>query len=89
MSFKTKVPPEIYSNFKQKRCCFFVGAGLSIPAGFPTWAGLLDKLVNVLVDRGTISKEKLADYENLKKDSTKFLFLAEDLKSEIGSTFFD
>jgi nucleoside phosphorylase len=25
-------------------CCAFIGAGLSIPAGYPSWSGLLDKL---------------------------------------------
>lgn len=88
MSFKYKIPDEIFQNFKNKKACFFVGAGLSIPAGFPSWSELLDKLIKVLEDRGTMSSSKKSDYESLKKDPTKFLFLAEDIKSEIGSTAF-
>lgn len=89
MSFKNPIPPDLFDNFKNKRSCFFIGAGLSIPAGFPTWTGLIEKLINVLVERGTLLPSKQADYEALKVDPTKFLFLAEDLKSEIGSTFYD
>ena len=89
MSFSNKLPKELFENFRNKRACFFVGAGLSIPAGFPTWGGLLDKLIQELADRGNTAKEKFEDYEVMKKDPSKFLFLAEDLKSEIGNKFFD
>src|SRR5262245_60398049 len=88
MSFTNKLPGEIFDNFKSKRSCFFVGAGLSIPAGFPTWGGLLEKLIQVVKQKGA-NAEKLLDYEKLKGDPTKFLFLAEDLKSELGNEFYD
>jgi hypothetical protein len=89
MSFVTKLPDEIFDDFKKKRSCFFVGAGLSIPAGFPTWGGLLDKLIEDVTRRRSVNAEKLSDYDKLKNDPTKFLFLAEDLKSELGSRFYD
>ena len=34
---------------KKKHLCFFLGAGTSIPAGMPSWAGLLE-LVNKDLD---------------------------------------
>lgn len=90
MSFKNPIPPEVFSNFKEKKACFFVGAGLSIPANFPTWGGLIDELIGILKNRGALTKEKESDYESLKKDSARFLLLAEDLKTEIGlTTFYD
>lgn len=88
MSLKHPIPPELINNFKQKKACFFVGAGLSIAAGYPTWPGLLDELIKILKDKGTLSPEKEADYDSLKKDPSKFLLLAEDLKNEIGGTTF-
>ena len=89
MSFTGTIPPEVLDNFKSKKACFFVGAGLSIGAGFPTWPGLLEKLVDVLKARGTLSKQKLLDYDTLKGDPSKFLILAEDLKTELGNEYFD
>ncbi len=57
--------------------------------GFPSWEGLLWKLIDVAKSKPWFHKEKIEDYENLAKDSTKFLFLAEDLKSELGNEFYD
>lgn len=89
MSIKTTIPPELFDNFRKQKACFFVGAGLSIDAGFPSWNGLLDRLIEALNKRGNLSAEKMADYSSLKTDPSRFLFLAEDLKSELGNSFFD
>lgn len=83
------IPVEIIQNFKSKQSCFFVGAGLSISAGYPTWTGLLKKLIDVIRTKPWFNTDKLPDYEMMLADSTKILFLAEDLKSELGNEFYD
>ena len=83
------IPKDLIDNFKKKQSCFFAGAGLSMGAGFPSWGGLLQKLIDVANSKPWFDKGKLADYAALAKDPTKFLFLAEDLKSELGNEFYD
>ncbi len=83
------IPKEAIENFKAKQSCFFIGAGLSMAAGYPSWGGLLQKLIDVASSKPWFHKDKIDDYKKLSADSTKFLFLAEDLKSELGNEFYD
>ncbi|MDF2449467.1 MAG: hypothetical protein K0R26_1971 [Bacteroidota bacterium] len=85
----SKFPKEAIENFKKKQACFFVGAGLSIGAGFPSWTGLINKLIVEVENLPWYNKDKVAEYKQLANDQTKFLFLAEDLKSELGGKFND
>lgn len=66
---------------------FFVGSGLSVTAGLPTWSGLMDELITKAESSGYLGPEKIAEYRRLTTDPTKFLFLAEDLKVELASGF--
>jgi len=64
---------KIRSSYKQDDLVLFLGAGVSIEAGLPTWDGLLSKLLIAIIENKTEidtslnddQKEKLA--ENLKK----------------------
>lgn len=90
MSFDPKlVPPEVIENFKKNQACFFVGAGLSIDAGFPSWKGLIEKLIDEVEKLPYHDPSKVKEYRDLVKDGTKFLFLAEDIKNELGGKFND
>lgn len=84
---KKNIPLELIENFKSGRGAFFVGAGLSLGAGFPTWDGLIRELISLAKKTPYISKEKIDEYEKLISDSSKFLFLAEELKLELGSHY--
>jgi SIR2-like domain len=88
MSFtKDKIPNEVFESFKNRNSCFFIGAGLSVGAGYPTWQGLLEKLIQILEQDQWFNKSKLDDYKQLVSDPNKFLFLAEDIKTEMGGRF--
>ena len=71
-SYKTFVPPRLVAAAKLGNVTPFFGAGVSIAAGIPTWAGLLQKL-------GV--SDDLAQEPNLEHDP---LTLAELLAHEIG-----
>jgi hypothetical protein len=90
MSFDANlIPPEVYDNFKRKIGCFFVGAGLSIGAGFPTWRGLLERFIDEIEKLPYHDPGKVKEYRALINDNSKFLFLAEDMKNELGNKFYD
>lgn len=88
MAFKkNQIPEELMQNFQENLGVFFVGAGLSVAAGFPTWDGLLSGLIKHATKHKRISSEKAREYKRLLKDSSKFLFLAEELRVDLGSLF--
>ncbi len=84
---KADLPKELIDNFKDNLGVFFVGAGLSIAAGYPTWDGLIGELIAEADKISWIPKGKIAEYKKLIGDSSKFLFLAEELRVELGSHF--
>ncbi|MBD1395242.1 SIR2 family protein [Mucilaginibacter glaciei] len=83
-----KIPDELYQNFKDNLGVFFVGAGLSIPAGLPTWDQLLDELIAEAAKQPWFSPNKKDDYAVLRKEG-KFLFLAEEIKNDLGGMYSD
>jgi hypothetical protein len=84
---KADIPKELIDNFQNNSGVFFVGAGLSIAAGYPTWDGLIGELISEAEKISWVTKEKIAEYKKLIGDSSKFLFLAEELRVELGSHF--
>jgi hypothetical protein len=86
---KSKIPLQLIENFKKELGAFFIGAGLSIPAGFPTWKELIQELIGEAKKLKYVSSSKIADYEKILDDNSKFLFLAEDLKIELGTKYYD
>jgi len=82
-----EIPEELITAFSENRGIFFVGAGLSFSAGFPTWDGLIDELIKEGEKFGRISGGKKLEYEKLKTDPVKFLMLAEELKFDLGTVF--
>jgi hypothetical protein len=84
-----KIPKELIKGFKEGQCIFFVGAGLSVGSGFPVWGELLKGLIELSNSIPHISKEKVKEYKKLIKDPSKYLFIAEDLKIELGEKFSD
>ena len=66
----------------------FVGAGLSVGAGLPSWGDLLHRLIDRSDQATERGADKLDDYRRLARDSTKFLMLAEELREVLGGTDF-
>jgi len=50
---------EIVESLRERRCVLFGGAGLSLDAGLPDWAGLARKLEETLSDKGKLAEDCL------------------------------
>lgn len=83
------LPKELIENFEKKFGALFIGAGLSIGAGLPSWPGLLNELIKLADKTDFIPEERINEYKKLEKDPSKYLFLAEELKYELGRRFND
>lgn len=53
------VPQDLVSSIENSECVLFVGAGLSVPAGFPTWPNLLKEMLSWAIKVGKVSDEEL------------------------------
>lgn len=84
MAFDPKsVPPELFQNFKTGDGIYFVGAGLSLAAGYPSWSGLLSMLVDKAETLPGADPSKIAEYRSLMKDPARFLMIAEEVKVDL------
>ena len=83
------VPPELMDVIKAGRCAVFVGAGLSVAAGYPSWAKLLEKLIEKGHERGwRINATQAKELKTLLKESDKYLLVAEELRERFGRDTF-
>ncbi|SEL41399.1 SIR2 family protein [Parapedobacter koreensis] len=82
-------PLEMTDSFKQKSSIFFVGAGVSIEAGLPSWSELIKDLIDLASKQPWCRPDKVDEYKKLLSSDSNFLLLAEELKSELGSLFYD
>jgi SIR2-like domain len=90
MAFDIKLIPEILlSNLKNKNCSVFVGAGLSIKSGLPSWKVLLEELIAEVEKLPYDTTKQRSDYLEMIKDSNKYLMLASDIKSSLAKNFYD
>jgi hypothetical protein len=91
-----KVPKELIDSLNKERCASFVGAGLSIGAGYPNWQQLLTILIDHAASQGIIGAEKQNELTDLVVAPNKWLMIAQELsdlygrsqfQSEIGKIF--
>ena len=54
--------PALVHYVRQGRCALFVGAGLSVGAGLPTWRGLMERIIRVATPFA-VTPEKLAELD--------------------------
>lgn len=76
--------PALVNYVRSGRCALFVGAGLSVGAGLPTWNGLMEKLVAVAVRRDRAAAQEL----NKLRRAGKFPELAGYCRDLLGRTRF-
>lgn len=81
------IRPELIEAVKKGRAAVFVGAGASMPAGLPSWGGLLDELVKKAAETPGVSPEWVKEYAALAKDPSKNLVLASALKDDLAHNF--
>ncbi len=74
-------PKPLQDNIAKGRCILFVGSGLSIAAGYPTW----DRLVAELVDEAALaSPVRGADLRAYASSSPDLLMVAEAARDVLG-----
>ena len=78
------LPTELIDSYNEKKCGFFVGAGLSRAAGYPQWKDLLLGLIDKAVKDHSLSAERAVEYRQLADDPNKYLMLAEEMKDVLG-----
>lgn len=60
----------------------YVGAGLSMGAGLPSWAQLLNELIDILEKKG-IASDRIEEMRSLSTNPAKYLLLAEEIRDLI------
>jgi hypothetical protein len=90
------VPTELTDALKNGRCATFIGAGLSVGAGYPTWEQLLKALIERASATGVINPQKKNELEAIAKNPSKWLMVAQEIndlygrgpfQSELGKVF--
>ena len=85
MALKLKdVPQELIKSYLDKKCGFFVGAGLSQSVGYPGWHELLLGLIEKVKNNPYCSSDHITDYQKLAEDPNRYLMLAEEMREVLG-----
>ncbi len=84
-----RIPTDLIDNLKKGNSALYVGSGLSIKAGLPSWATLMTELIEEVKKLPYDMTAQISDYEIMKKDPNKFLSLAQDLKSALGDKMYN
>lgn len=82
------IPIELLDAFKKNKAGIYIGAGVSVGAGLPSWEGLLRAMIEFTESVSVLSSSKERDLKELATDSDKFLLLAEEIKEILGPDFF-
>jgi hypothetical protein len=83
-----EVPQELEQAIRAGRCALFVGAGMSVAAGYPSWKGLLKQLAALARHEGDVTDEKLAELTQLTDNGDDLLMVAEEVSDVFGDTEF-
>src|SRR5438477_12260185 len=78
------IPEELVQSLKSKRAAAFVGAGLSVGAGYPTWRDLLRRLIERAGVQGIIDATKKEEFEKVAENPAKWLMVAQELSDVFG-----
>jgi len=74
-------PKPLLDSLKARRCMLFAGSGLSVPAGYPTWSGLVDQLV---AEAANAFPDKAASLKTFTKKEKDPLLVGEFARSKLG-----
>jgi len=81
------IPEPLISSYKEGKCGFFVGAGLSMASGFDDWKSLLENMIAHSEASHLLPEAKAEECRKLLEDSTKYLMLAQEMKEVLGVEF--
>ena len=74
-------PKPLIDSLSKHRCMLFVGSGLSVPAGYPTWSQLIDQMVE---EAGNAYPDKAASLKDFAAQQKDPLLVAEYARSKLG-----
>ena len=74
------IPNNLIKAINKGNCGVFVGAGLSINAGFPSWKSLLSELIEKVRVETKTPPEKIDELISLINNPAKYLLVAEELR---------
>jgi hypothetical protein len=73
------IPPELIEEIKKGNCAIFIGAGLSMYAGLPSWQQLVDKLSHELKIQGQNDFLQIAQYYENEYGRNQLVTIVRDL----------
>lgn len=80
-----KVPSELTDAIQARKSAVFVGAGLSVGAGYPQWSTLLHDLITLgRHERYQINARQERELKRLVSSGDKSLLVAEELRERFG-----
>ena len=82
------IPRGLIRSYIDKKCGFFVGAGLSQAAGYPAWQELLLGLIQKAETDYAFAHDRANECRELAEDPGKYLMLAEEMKDVLGGVGF-
>jgi hypothetical protein len=79
-------PPDLIAAIAEQRSVVYVGAGMSIGAGYPGWPALLEHLIGIAVRLRDVTVEHAKELQALvsKNDGNTFLMVAQELSDRMG-----
>ena len=66
---KKDIPTELFDTYRDGKCGFFVGAGLSRAAGYPHWKDLLLGLIGKAEQDNSLTEERAQECRALAEGS--------------------
>lgn len=79
-----EVPPELAAAIEENRCAAYVGSGLSMGAGYPSWGGLLEKLIARGQELRLLSADRATELGKHVQNPVDYLMVAEELRDQMG-----
>src|SRR5918912_2028606 len=89
MAYVPPISDGLKEAFTNNQCAVFIGAGLSVAAGYPTWDKLLLKLIKQANTNGIINAKKQNELISMAKISSKWLMVAQELSDTYGKEPFN
>jgi len=81
-------PQELVASIREKKCALFVGAGLSVSAGFPRWSTLLTHLIDTGQKKGFYNDIKSNELKAIAAQPNRQLMVAQELSDCYGKEVF-
>lgn len=81
-------PNELVAAICEKKCALFVGAGLSVSAGFPRWPDLLVHLIDTGLKRGFYKDAKATELKTIAAQPNRQLMVAQEISDCYGKELF-